>query len=224
MTLLRIVQFFLFLPFVYIKSLKIENHSFNDKYMILQNLCLKIISIWRIELKVNISSKVKREDTYYLVSNHQGTLDPIFLVAASPFPHSFISKEENLKIPIIGEWGRKIEFITFNRYEFEDNVQMLRQSMRFLKDKKSLLVFPEGTRSRSDKMLDLKAGAFLPAYGSKVSILPVTLQNSYKMDKFDSKVNEIIVTYHDPIQYEEYKTMSYQECADKVKDIIESVQ
>lgn len=224
MTLIRLIQFFLFLPIVYFKSLKIDEYSFNEKFQILQKLCLRIIKIWRIELKISISSEIKKEDIYYLVSNHQGTLDPIFLVAASPLPHSFISKEENLKIPIIGEWGRKIEFITFNRYEFEDNVQMLRQSMRFLKGKKSLLVFPEGTRSRSEKMLDLKAGAFLPAYGSKVNILPVTLQNSYRMDKFNSKVKEIIVTFHDPIKYEDYKNLSYQECADKVKDIIESVQ
>jgi len=224
MTLIRFIQFFLFLPFVYFKSLKVDSYSFEDKFKTLKDLCLKIIKIWRIELKVNISPKINSDETYYLVSNHQGTLDPIFLVAASPIAHSFISKEENLKIPIIGEWGRKIEFITFNRFEFEDSVQMLRQSMRFLKEKKSLLIFPEGTRSRSDKMLDLKAGAFLPAYGSKVSLLPVTLQNSYKMDKFDSKVNEIIVTYHDPIKYEDYKDFSYQECADKVKDIIELVQ
>jgi 1-acyl-sn-glycerol-3-phosphate acyltransferase len=161
-------------------------------------------------------------ETYYLVSNHQGTFDPIFLVAASPISTSFISKEENLKLPVIGSWGRKIEFITFNRNDFEENVQMLRQSMRFLKSKKSLLVFPEGTRSRQQGMLDFKEGAFLPAYGSKVKILPVTLKNSFKMDVFHSNVSEIMITYHDPIEVSDYTKLSYAECAIKVKAIIES--
>src|SRR5690606_21351527 len=126
----------------------------------------------------------------------------------SPVAHSFISKEENLKIPVIGAWGKKIEFITFNRTDFEDNVQMLRQSMRFLKDRKSLLVFPEGTRSRGHQMLDFKPGALLPAYGAKVKILPVTLSHSYKMDQFKEKVTEICVTYHDPIDYLDYKPLN----------------
>ena len=117
-----------------------------------------------------------------------------------------------------------IEFITFNRSDFQENVQMLRQSIRYLKDKKSLLVFPEGTRSRGKKCIDFKSGSFLPAYGAKVSIIPVTLTNSYKMDSFKEKVKEIHVKYHDPIPYEIFKDLSYEECSNKIKDIITSLE
>lgn len=222
MTLFRLFVFLLNLPVVYVKSLNIDKLSFENKFSIIKELCISIIKQWNIKLTVNISSKIDPNETYYLVSNHQGTFDPIFLIASSPICHSFISKEENLKIPVIGKWGREIEFITFNRTDFDDNVQMLRQSMRFLKDKKSLLVFPEGTRSRSKQMLEFKSGAVLPAYGAKVKILPVTLSHSYQMDQFKGKVKEICVTYHDPLDYLDYKTLNYQECSDKIKTIIES--
>ena len=224
MTLFRLVVFLLNLPIVYIKSLNIDHLNFDKKFSIIQKICISIIKQWNIKLTVKSSSKIEPNETYYLVSNHQGTFDPVFLIAASPISHTFISKEENLKIPVIGKWGKKIEFITFNRSGFEDNVQMLRQSMRYLKDKKSLLVFPEGTRSRSDEMLDFKPGALLPAFGSKSKILPVTLSHSYRMDQFKGKVKEICITYHDPLDYQDYKTLSYQECSDKVKAIIASAQ
>jgi len=222
MTLYRLIVFLLYLPWVYLKSLKIDDLAFRDRFLIIQKLCKTIVKNWKINLIVNVSEKIDSNETYYIISNHQGTFDPIFLVAASPIANSFISKEENLKLPVIGTWGRKIEFITFKRNDFDENVQMLRQSMRFLKEKKSLLVFPEGTRSRQQSMLDFKVGAFLPAYGSKVKILPVTLRNSYKMDEFNSNVSEIEITYHDPIEVSEYSKLSYSECADKVKKIIES--
>lgn len=222
MTLYRLFIFIFNLPIVYFKSKNIEMLSFDERFSILKQLCLSIVKQWGIKLKVKISDKIDFNETYYMVSNHQGTFDPIFLIASSPVTHSFISKEENLKIPVIGTWGKKIEFITFNRTDFEDNVQMLRQSMRFLKDKKSLLVFSEGTRSRGHQMLDFKPGAVLPAYGSKVKILPVTLSHSYKMDKFKEKVTEICVTYHDPIDYIDFKSLNYQECSDLIKSIIAS--
>jgi len=222
MTLYRLLVFLFYLPWVYVKSLNVNDLVFRDRFLIIQKLCKTIVKNWRIKLIVNVSEKINLDETYYIVSNHQGTFDPIFLVAASPIANSFISKEENLKLPVIGTWGRKIEFITFKRNDFDENVQMLRQSMRFLKEKKSLLVFPEGTRSRQQSMLDFKVGAFLPAYGSKVKILPVTLRNSYKMDKYNSNVSEIEITYHDPIEVNEYSKLSYSECAEKVKMIIES--
>lgn len=222
MTLYRLLVFLFYLPWVYLKSFNIDDLAFRDKFLIIQKLCKTIVKNWRIKLVVSVSEKINPNETYYIVSNHQGTFDPIFLVASSPVANSFISKEENLKLPVIGTWGRKIEFITFNRNDFEENVQMLRQSMRFLKEKKSLLVFPEGTRSRRQSMLDFKVGAFLPAYGSKVKILPVTLKNSYKLDEYNSNVSEIKITYHDPIEVIEYSKLSYSECAEKVKTIIES--
>jgi len=222
MTFYRLLIFLCYLPWVYIKSLNVDDLTFRDRFLIIQKLCKTIVKNWNIKLTINVSLKIDPNETYYIVSNHQGTFDPIFLVAASPIANSFISKEENLKLPVIGSWGKKIEFITFKRYDFEENVHMLRQAMRFLKGKKSLLVFPEGTRSRQQVMLDFKAGAFLPAYGSKVKILPVTLSNSFQMDKFNSNVKEVIITYHDPIEVSDYTKFSYSECAEKVKTIIES--
>ena len=46
MTIFRLFIFILYLPIVYIKSLNIDDLSFNDKFSILKKLCLSIIEKW----------------------------------------------------------------------------------------------------------------------------------------------------------------------------------
>lgn len=79
-------------------------------------------------------------------------------------------------MPIFGRWARNIGTIHFDRESREGNVHMLREAARELKQKKNLLVFPEGTRSKGDTMNEFKAGALLPAYLSKATIVPVALK------------------------------------------------
>lgn len=81
-------------------------------------------------------------------------------------------------MPIFGRWARNIGTIHFDRESREGNVHMLREAARELKQKKNLLVFPEGTRSKGDTMNEFKAGALLPAYLSKATIVPVALKKS----------------------------------------------
>jgi len=129
---------------------------FETRFQCLQKNCQNLLKVMGIEIEMIVSSKIDLKETYYLVSNHQGTLDPILIMASSPFPHSFISKKENLKIPVVKTWGRLIEFITFDRTNFEQNVAMLRSATRYLKEGRSLLIFPEGTRSRRRKLVAIQ--------------------------------------------------------------------
>ena len=143
-------------------------------------------------------------------------------MASSPFVHSFISKKENLKIPVVKTWGKLIEFITFDRSNFEQNVAMLRQATRTLKEGRSLLIFPEGTRSRGENLLPFKEKALSPAYFAKRGIVPLSLKNAYTLDKLGFKQHKITLTYHDPIAYSVLSEMSYLDCADHLSKIIAS--
>ena len=128
------------------------------------------------DLSVKGIETIPKGETIYFVSNHQGTLDPALVLASCPVHLAFISKKENETMPIFGRWARNIGTIHFDRESREGNVHMLREAARELKQKKNLLVFPEGTRSKGDTMNEFKAGALLPAYLSKATIVPVALK------------------------------------------------
>ena len=206
---------------VYFSGLKQKNRSFDKRWFTLKGWCIRFFSLMKIKYDVTQRGEPTQETVYY-VSNHQGQFDPILLMAALNKPMTFISKVENLKLPVIGKWGKLIGFITFKREAFDDNVTMLRQSARTLKEGRSILIFPEGTRSRGNDLLPFKAGSLLPAYLAKVSIVPITQIHTHEMDKLGQLKHNLQVIIDKPIPYESYKDTPYAEMALKIRDQIQS--
>jgi 1-acyl-sn-glycerol-3-phosphate acyltransferase len=221
MKLIQWLKFALLLFPVYNSALKQKHRTFDQRWFTLKGWCEKFFVYLKIEIKATYRSDLHNETVYY-VSNHQGQFDPILLMALSRSPMTFISKEENLKLPVIGKWGRLIDFITFKREDFDANVTMLRQSARVLKEGRSILIFPEGTRSRSNELLIFKPGALLPAYLAKVAIVPVTQIHTHEMDKMGQLKHILEVIYDEPIPYGDYKDIPYADMASKIHDQIES--
>ncbi len=155
-----------------------------------------------------------------LVSNHQGTLDPVLVMASCSQPVYFIAKEGAGKLPVIGRWARNIETILFDRDTKEGNIYMLREALRRLKKGQIVLIFPEGTRSKQDAMNPFKPKSLQLAYMAKVPIVPITLNHSYCIDtKYKGK--DLSITYHNPITYEEYKELTEAQLSVLIHQIIE---
>ena len=207
-------------PGLTVSALQQKNTSFTERWSTLQGWCrLFFVRMKRTYRVINRQSTVP--PVAYYVSNHQGTFDPVLLLAAIDQPLTFISKAENLKLPVIGTWGRLIEFITFKRESYDENVGMLRQAARVLKDGRSLLIFPEGTRSKSNDTLPFKPGALLPAYLAKVPIVPVTQVHTHELDRSGHWNHTLEVILDEPIPYETYKHIAYAEMAEKLQSQID---
>ena len=220
MSLAQWLRFLAMFPALYTSARRQKSTSFLERWSTLQGFCrLFFVKMKRTYRVINRQSTVP--PVAYYVSNHQGTFDPVLLLAAIDQPLTFISKAENLKLPVIGTWGRLIEFITFKRESYDDNVGMLRQAARVLKDGRSLLIFPEGTRSKSNDTLPFKPGALLPAYLAKVPIIPVTQIHTHELDQNGKWQHTLEVILDDPIPYEIYKPMAYAELALKLQTQID---
>lgn len=206
---------------VYFSSLKQKKRTFEQRWFTLKQWCERFFKWTQIKYEVHISP-ISTHKTVYYVSNHQGQFDPVLLMAVLQKPMTFISKVENLKLPVIGRWGKLIGFITFKREEFDANVTMLRQSVRTLKEGRSVLIFPEGTRSKGNDLLEFKPGALLPAYLAKVPIVPITQIHTHELDKFRQHKNVLQVIIGDPIEYDQYKDIPYAQMAIRIHDLIES--
>lgn len=221
MTFLQWGRFICLLFPVYFSSFKQRTRTFEERWFTLKHYSEKFFILTKIKYSVTYKSEPTDQTVYY-VANHEGQFDPILIMATMKKPMTFISKVENLKIPVIGKWGKLIEFITFKRDDYEANVTMLRQSARFLKEGKSILIFPEGTRSRSNTLLPFKPGSLLPAYLAKVPIVPVTQIHTYAMDKRGCLKQPLQVIFDEPIPYAKYKDIPYAEMAILIHDQITS--
>ncbi len=220
MNLFQWVKFIFLLIPVYFSALKQKNRSFEQRWTTLKKWSVTFFKLMKIEFKVAHHTPPSAETVYY-VCNHQGLFDPILLMASAQNSMTFVSKVENLKFPVIGYWGKLIGFITFKREDFDANVTMLRQCARTLNSGRSILIFPEGTRSKGNALLPFKSGALLPAYLAKVSIVPVTQINTYEMDHLGQLKHDLQVIYDAPIPYAEYKDIPYVQMAEFLHDQIE---
>ena len=113
------------------------------------------------------------------VSNHQSNLDFVLLLAKLNKPVGFIAKVELEKIPLLRDWMRVINCLFMDRDDMRQQVKTIVEGINLLKSGKSMVVFPEGTRSKDGKMIDFKAGSFKLATKSKVPIVPVTIDGTF---------------------------------------------
>lgn len=136
------------------------------------------------------------------VSNHQGNFDVPILIGFLEKPLGFISKVEVKKIPFIPRWMEAMNCVFIDRADRRKAVQSIRDGIETLKKGHSLVIFPEGTRSKGDVMGEFKKGGLRLATDSKVPVVPITISGSYKImeeSKFGFQAAKVKVTVHDPI-------------------------
>lgn len=198
------------LPGVWVSSLRHQKSPAPVAYEVCQQWAKRLFKVLGYRLEVRGENALTDLEGVYFVSNHQGTLDPALIVASCPIPVSFISKSQNETLPIMGRWARNIGCIHFDRDSREGNVHMLRESLRCLKRKQNLLIFPEGTRSMSDAMNPFIEKSLQPAIMTRSIIVPVVLNHAYCLDRKDYRRKDISITYGKPLYYDDYKDMELE--------------
>lgn len=114
-------------------------------------------------------------------------------------------KKENEKLPYVANWAKTLELIYFDREDRASAIHMLRESARQLKSGRNLLIFPEGTRARDGKLLELQAGSLQPAFMAKATIIPMVLVNSYDFKHVLLHGATFQVKFLKARSYEEYR-------------------
>ncbi len=211
------------LPSAYFSALKTGKlDSFAERYKVAQKWCQLVLRRSNTILTVSGLSNIPLQDGNLFAINHQGSMDAFVLIAAIPVPITAVSKIEGRKIPIMGEWYDVLEVILFDRKSAKDSLRMVKEVAKTLTAGRNVVIFPEGTRSKSDKMGEFKPGALKPAYLAKAPIIPVALIDSYKvLDTPGDGKFTVKVRFAQPLHYEEYGTWSTQECSEVVKQRIQ---
>ena len=94
------------------------------------------------------------------------------------------------KIPIFGKWVTRIRGIYIHRGDARASLKTINEGVEYLKQGFSLVIFPEGTRSRSSAMAEFKHGSFKLATKARVPIVPVTLNGGYHTYEETGKVTK----------------------------------
>lgn len=115
--------------------------------------------------------------TYVLVANHQSIAD-ILAVLHLHHPFKFIAKRELFWIPFLG-WALSVAgYIPLIRGDHKSGKEAIQKASGYLERGVSVLLFPEGTRSRDGEIHDFKAGAFKLATELNIPVVPIVIHGT----------------------------------------------
>ena len=134
---------------------------------------------------INVISKgaefIDPSKHYIYISNHASAFDIPAVVVGIPDDIRFVLKKELTRIPIWG-WALKYgHYITIDRGKARDARKSLEEAADRMRNGASVILFAEGTRTRDGKLQPFKRGAFALAVKAGIPIIPVTINNTFRI-------------------------------------------
>ena len=127
---------------------------------------------------VNGLENIPKDRAVVFTPNHQSDYDiPITLVHLDR-PHALVAKVETLKIPLVRTWMKLFDCVFIDRKSPRHSMEAMRQAQALVQAGESVVVFPEGTRSKGDAMGEFKAGAFRIACKAGAPVVPVAISGA----------------------------------------------
>src|ERR671914_1521729 len=130
-----------------------------------------ILATTGVEVTVSGLERVKRDQTFIFVSNHQSIYDIPVIFASLPFQLRIIAKESLGRFPFLGWHLIRAGHLLVDRRN-PNRSAILNRWRRLVGDRLSLIIFPEGTRSVDGRVGRFKAGSFLLAVEAGPTIGP----------------------------------------------------
>lgn len=114
------------------------------------------------------------------MSNHESNLDPPVLISAIPVPAVYISKKELKWVPLVG-WVAGLGGTLFiDRRNRERAIHSIREASAQIRGGKTVVMFPEGTRTRTGAIGPFKKGGFAMAQDAGVPIVPLATVGGFR--------------------------------------------
>lgn len=132
---------------------------------------------WTVEVQGR--ERIAAGRTYVMVANHASLVD-IFVLHRLFVHFKWVSKIENFRLPLIG-WNMTLNgYIALRRGDRDSVVRMLAGCKRLLGEGSSIMMFPEGTRSKTAELRPFKPGAFELAIETGLPVLPIAIHGTAK--------------------------------------------
>lgn len=139
----------------------------------------RVVPHWHFDVAGQMPADIRTRG-YVVVANHESSLDPV-LLSYLDCDMRWIAKEELFRVPLVG-WAMHLSGDIPLRRGRGDSVRaMMTEAERALAAGIPVMIFPEGTRSKTDELLPFKLGAFTLAARAGVPILPVAIAGTRLM-------------------------------------------
>lgn len=178
-----------------------------------------IVPKWRVE--ISGTENIDPSKSYVVTINHQSMLD-IPLLYHIPLSFKWVSKKEVHKIPFFGQVLFMNKDIAIDRKDPNSLSKLLSLGKQNIDNGNSIMIFPEGTRSKSGRIARFKDGAFMLAKRSGAEILPIVTDgtaDAFKGGKINPK-QLFRIRVLKPIAVSEIEATDHKEMAKRINGIM----
>lgn len=169
--------------------------------------------------------RIDPSGSYVFTGNHISNLDVPVMIATLPVSVRFLAKAELFKVPVLAGGMRAIHMVETDRGAGPATHRKINEQVsRVVEEGLSLVIYPEGTRSKDAELKPFKKGAFRIAVDNGMPIVPVTITGSEKAWKPGSKVvfgGRVRLVVHDPVPVNGFTTQDLDTLRDRVRHIVE---
>jgi len=197
-----------------------EENSIHKVARIWAKILLKLTNT-RIEIIGTENILVGKPQIF--MANHQSDFDILIVLGHLPSQFLWIVKKELFHIPLFGKAMRNAGYIEIDRQNHEKAMRSLDIAAWKMQEGKSLMSFPEGTRSKDGTIKPFKQGMFHLALTSGIPIVPISIIGAGEImpkRSLQIKPGKIVMVIDRPIDVNDYSPENRQELIDRVRHVI----
>ncbi len=195
----------------------------NSLHKVARTWARVLLAVSNVRVRVIGKENLSEKKPYIFMSNHQSDFDIFIVLAHLPGQFRWIAKKELFRIPVFGRAMKNAGYIEIDRQHHQRALQSLAEAARKIREGKSLMSFPEGTRSKNGAVKPFKKGMFHLALEAGVPIVPITIIGAAEiMPKRSLRINpgEITMIIAAPIAVSDYTDATRPELMARVRGII----
>jgi 1-acyl-sn-glycerol-3-phosphate acyltransferase len=173
---------------------------------------------------VDGAQNMPADDRVCIISNHQSLLDILVIMAWSGKTPGFVAKKELIYAPMLNFWMLLLHCVFIERSNIRKSALAIERGVRAIRRGNPMVIFPEGTRSRTGEIGDFKPGSLKLATRSGALIVPLTLINTASLFERTRRLraDTVRMVIHPPIPTEELSREDRQRLTEKVRERIMS--
>ena len=180
-----------------------KNFDLEKNYAFIKKVTKAANRAGRVTIESYGVENIPKENGFIFFPNHQGMFDALVFLESCPVPFSVVYKKEVSNVILLKQVFRALHAIAIDREDIKQSLQVINQMTEEVKQGRNFLIFPEGTRNKTeDEMLPFKAGSLKLSEKTGCPIVPMAITNSADIleNHFPKvKPTHVILQYGTPI-------------------------
>lgn len=192
-------------------------------HQIARNWARTLLRIAGVRVHVIGQENILLDRPQIFMSNHQSDFDIFAVLGHIPGEFRWIAKEELFRVPVFGHAMKAAGYIPIDRKNHAKAMQSIAEAVTKIKGNRSVMSFPEGTRSVDGTIGPFKSGMFLLAMQAEVPIVPVTIIGANRIwpkRSLNIKPGDITIVIDKPVDVSNYPPEKRSELIERVRNII----